>query len=135
MRVRQLGNLALVGLLVLTAGAATPGPRPDVYSNIHVDRDTDDQDGAEIRFTLKGGAPRVDFIYCEGGCHPWPTHDVRLQGQSLTFLADDELIANGHPYHDTYHFIGRFRGDELFLRSDDFGGGGWLQRMRRRPNR
>lgn len=119
----RLRAIAACAALVLLTGAAAP-PRTGIYADICASEETGDYGGMELRFALKGGQPAVSLNICEGGCHDWPAHDARLEGDTLTFLADDVLIDGDGTTTSTPHpFTVRFKGAQALLSSSFYGQG------------
>ncbi len=117
---RLLKKARLAGLAVLVAGAAHAAPMSGVYSNVCIERETDDLDGVAIQFAVDA-PPAGVFWLCEGGCGwPEPMTTIRLSGDTITFtVAEVSVDGAGKIVRSTpFHYRGRFTTRELILTSD-----------------
>jgi hypothetical protein len=92
------------------------------YDGTKVSEATGDEDGLRLKLEYAAGKPLITFWWCEGECFPRTTHDLSITGDTITFVADDELFSPEGKRVEIHlrRFSGTFRDGRLLLGSVGF---------------
>jgi hypothetical protein len=131
---RFLTALTLAAALAHSDRAAARNEAPTLpagwYDATRVSGETGDEDGLRLKLKYVVGKPQITFWWCEGECLARTTHNLSIDGNKITFIADDESMGPQGMSVRARRFTGTFRNGRLALGSPGF----WpTQRLRWAP--
>ena len=105
-------RLAAVMLVAMTA-QAQGGTYDRTYSNVCVDPKTSDMGGILFRIGHDAGKPTILLKICGGECWQYPTSEIAINGNRISFSAVDPVIKASR------RFTAIVRENNLLLESSD----------------